>query len=291
MTDLPAWFDPVLFPFRQRFVDVDGARIHYVDEGEGPVLLMLHGNPTWSFLYRRMIGELADRFRCVALDYPGFGLSTAPPGYGYTPAEHARMVEGFVETLDLTDLTPVVQDWGGPIGMAVAGRHPDRIRAVVVGNSWAWPLDDDATARRFSKILGTGWTGRLLVDRLNVFVNVFIRQGMRRRSPSKAEMRMWRGPFPTPESRFPVRVFPREIIASSAFLSGVAADLPRLADRPTLILWADKDVAFREAARRRWEEILPLHRTHVLAGAGHYWQDDAGEEAALALRRWWEDTF
>lgn len=291
MSDLPAWFDPDLFPFEPRFVDLDGARVHYVDEGEGPVLLMLHGNPTWSFLYRRMIGALRDRFRCIALDYPGFGLSTAPPGYGFTPAEHSRVVEAFITRLQLTDITPVVQDWGGPIGMAVATRRPERFRATVVGNTWAWPKDDDPVARRFSRILGSGRSGRLLVDRLNVFVNVFIRLGMRRRSPNRAEMQMWRGPFPTPESRYPVRVFPREIIASTAFLADLEADLSRLADRPALILWADQDVAFRTADRRRWEEALTHHHTHLLAGAGHCWQDDAGEEAALVIRRWWDQTF
>ena len=83
----PEWVSPELFPYESRFLDLEGCRLHYIDEGEGPVLLLLHGNPTWSFLYRRMVARLRDRFRCVALDYPGFGLSSAPPGYGFTPAE------------------------------------------------------------------------------------------------------------------------------------------------------------------------------------------------------------
>src|SRR5215813_8383818 len=92
-----------LFPVEHRFVDLDGARIHYVDEGRGEVLLLLHGNPAWSFLYRRMIPKLRGSFRCVALDYPGYGMSTAPSGYGYTPQEHSAVVERFVDTLGLTD--------------------------------------------------------------------------------------------------------------------------------------------------------------------------------------------
>jgi haloalkane dehalogenase len=112
-----------LFPFESRFLDVRGANVHYIDEGDGPVFLALHGNPTWSFLYRHIVRGLADRFRCVALDYPGFGLSTAPAGYRYTIAEHARVVDGFVEQLALREVTLMVQDWGGPIGFWVATRR------------------------------------------------------------------------------------------------------------------------------------------------------------------------
>ena len=112
----PDWLDPVLFPFESRFLDVDGATVHHVDEGTGPPLLLLHGNPTWSFLYREVIAGLRDRFRCVAPDYPGFGLSRPAPGYGFTPAEHAEVVRRLVLELDLRDVTLMVQDWGGPIG-------------------------------------------------------------------------------------------------------------------------------------------------------------------------------
>ena len=112
MATRPAWVNQELFPFESHFVEVDGARIHYIDEGQGPVFLGLHGNPTWSFLYRHIVNGLKHRFRCIALDYPGFGLSTAPPGYRYTIAEHSRVVEGFVTQLGLEGITPMVQDWG-----------------------------------------------------------------------------------------------------------------------------------------------------------------------------------
>src|SRR5919107_5146609 len=105
----PSWLDERLYPFESRYADVGGARVHYVDEGSGPPLLLMHGNPTSSFLYRDVIAGLRDRFRCIALDLPGFGRSQAPPGYGFTPAEHADVVERFVLDLDLTGLTMMVQ--------------------------------------------------------------------------------------------------------------------------------------------------------------------------------------
>jgi haloalkane dehalogenase len=101
-----------------------GCVVHYVDEGTGAPLLLLHGNPTWSFLYRKIIVGLRDRYCCIAVDYPGFGLSTPRRGYGFTPAEHAKVLEELVDHLDLRDITLMVQDWGGPIGFAVATRQP-----------------------------------------------------------------------------------------------------------------------------------------------------------------------
>src|SRR5919198_2024713 len=128
----PTWVPDELFPFESRYADVSGSRVHYIDEGSGPPLLLLHGNPTWSFLYRDVVKALRDRYRCVAVDYPGFGLSSPRPGYRFTPAEHADVIEQLVVRLDLRDATMMVQDWGGPIGFAVATRHPERFAAFVI---------------------------------------------------------------------------------------------------------------------------------------------------------------
>ena len=286
----PDWFDEDLYPFASHWQEVNGSTVHYLDEGAGPTLIMLHGNPTWSFLYRRMVPYLSDHFRCIAVDYPGFGLSTAADGYGYTPAEHAGVVGGLVDALGLEEFSLVMQDWGGPIGLEVALDRPDRVRSLIPGNTWAWPKTDSAT-ERFSAALGEGRTADFLIDRANVFVNVFVRRAMRRRSPTGPEMAMWRGPFPTQESRLPVRVFPRELIGSVDFLQSIEERLPQIADKPSLLFWADQDPALRGAERRRWETILSNRRTYILRHTGHFWPDDAGPEAALMIRYWWEQTF
>ena len=135
-----------LFPVEHRFLDLDGARIHYVDEGSGETLLLLHGNPSWSFLYRKMISELKEAFRCVALDFPGYGMSDAPPGYGFTPREHSAVLERFVDRLGLTDLTIMVQDWGGPIGLGLAGRRPELVRRLISAIPSPGPLSRRAPA-------------------------------------------------------------------------------------------------------------------------------------------------
>jgi haloalkane dehalogenase len=281
---LPGWVAPDLYPFGSRYLELGAARVHYVDEGQGPSLLLLHGNPTWSFLYRDVIQGLRDSFRCIALDYPGFGLSRPAPGYGFTPAEHSQVVERLVLELDLREVTMMVQDWGGPIGFAVAGRNPDRFRAFVIGNTWAWPKSDPGT-QFFSRLMG-GPVGGYLILRQNFFVEQIIPRNVKRKKLPEAVMAAYRGPFPTVDSRRPVHVFPREILASRPFLSEVERGLAPLQDRRALIVWPTKDVAFRERERRQWESIFPEHRTVILDGAGHYVQEDASAEIVDAIRSW-----
>jgi haloalkane dehalogenase len=280
----PPWIPEQLYPFESHFAQIEGARLHYVDQGSGPPLLLLHGNPTWSFLYREIIKGLSDRFRCVAIDYPGFGLSRAVPDYGFTPAEHSRIVERLVLELELRDVTMMVQDWGGPIGFALATRHPDRFAAFVIGNTWAWPKSDPGT-QIFSRLLG-GPIGGYLILRRNVFVERIIPGNVKRKKLSAQVMDAYRGPFPTPESRRPMHVFPHEILASRPFLAEIDRKLPALRERPALLVWPTRDIAFREPERRRWEGIFPDHRTVVLEGAGHYIQEDAPGEIVAAIREW-----
>jgi haloalkane dehalogenase len=278
------WIPKQLYPFEDRYADARGARVHYVDEGSGPPLLLLHGNPTWSFLWRDVIKGLSDRYRCIAPDYPGFGLSQAPAGYGFTPAEHARVIEQLVVSLDLRDITLMVQDWGGPIGFSVATRQPDRFSAFVIGNTWAWPRSDPGT-QVFSRLLGGPIGKRMIVGR-NFFVEKIIPGGVKRKKLSEEVMNAYRGRFPVKQSRLPMWVFPREILGSRDFLAEIERGLPALSDRRALIVWPTKDVAFKELERKRWEQVFPNHQTVLVEGAGHYVPEDAPEEIVAAVRDW-----
>ncbi len=288
-TAAPAWVPADLFPYQSRFIDIDGHRVHYIDEGSGPTLLFVHGNPTWSFLYRDIVRQLCHRFRCVAVDHPGFGLSAAADGYDYLPASHCRVLEAFVEALDLTDFTVMVQDWGGPIGLGVAGRLPDRVRALVIGNTWAWPIDGDPHFERFSKMMG-GPVGGFAIRHFNAFVNVMIPMNTKRKKLSPEVMAAYRGPFPSRDSRWPTRVFPREIRGSSDFLAEVEAGLAALSGKPALIVWGDKDIAFLDKERERFEGFFANHRTVPLPGSGHYIQEDAPDEISQAIEAWWDQV-
>lgn len=283
----PDWVADELFPFESRFVEVEGGHtIHHVDEGEGPLILMHHGNPTWSFLYRDVIKGLRDRFRCVAVDLPGFGLSHAGPGYGFTPAEHADAMTAFVKTLDLTGITVFVQDWGGPTGLAPAVRMPERYDRLIVGNTWAWNLDGMA-ATIFSNLMG-GPLGREVILRFNLFASRILPTGFSRRKPTDEVLDHYTFPFPNREARIPTAVFPRAITRSRPLLEEVEAGLATLSDRPALILWALKDRAFGKAELERWQRELHNHTTVTLPDSGHFLQDDAHDEVVAAITSWWD---
>jgi haloalkane dehalogenase len=281
----PAWVDDELFPFESHFVELDGHVVHYIDEGSGPILLMLHGNPTWSFVYRQVIGSLRDRFRCIALDYPGFGLSTAAPGYRYLPEEHAAVVVSFLDRLGLSRATLVAHDWGGPIGLHAAEQRPDKFERLVLANTWAWPMNGDLRAELASRLMG-GPVGRELIRRFNLFVNALIPAGHRLRKLTAEEMAHYRKALATLDRRDASAVFARRITASRGFLADVEARLPTLTALPTLIVWGNADIAFGDKERQRWEHIFTDHHTVIVEGAGHFVQSDAPEEFAAAIRDW-----
>jgi haloalkane dehalogenase len=284
----PDWLTRELFPCESKFIEVDGHVVHYVEEGEGPTLLMLHGNPTWSFVYRHLIGLLRERFRCVALDYPGFGLSIATEGYDHLPESHLEVVERFVDRLGLRDFTPVVQDWGGPIGLGLAGRRPADVRALVILNTWAWPVADDPHFVRFSGLMG-GAIGGFAIRSFNAFVNILIPLGTPRQKLSAEVMQAYRRPMSTRERREATHIFPRAIVGSTPFLATVEAGLEGLADKPVLLCWGDKDIAFREKERARFARTFPQAQSVALPGAGHYVQEESPAEIAEAIRAWWPE--
>ncbi|WP_339380958.1 alpha/beta fold hydrolase [Nocardia jejuensis] len=274
-----------MFPFDSRFVDIDGHTVHFVDEGSGPTLLFLHGNPTWSFLWREVITALREDFRCVALDYPGFGLSTPKTGYRYLPEEHAEVVSGFVDALALEGVTLVGQDWGGLIGLAVAQRRPGVFARFVLANTWAWPVNGVLHFEAFGHIIGNP-ASRFLVRQFNLLVNAFIPTGHRRRKPTEAEMDHYRRALNTAERRQASAVLPGRVLASREFFTEVEAKLPDIAHLSTLIVWGDADIAFRPQERERLEATFTDHTTVIVEGAGTYVESDAPEEFITAIRDW-----
>lgn len=191
------------YPFQDHWLTYRDGHIHYPDEGDGPTVLLLHGNPTWSYLYRNVIKELRGECRLIAPDYPGFGMSTAPANYGFTPREHSEMLDEFITRLDLRNFVIVVQDWGGPIGMNYAVAHRDNIRRLVLMNTWAWP----ATlfkVKAFSLAMG-GWPiGYWLQTRRNFFARTIVPGGIftRKKSRTRYAKRMrTRSRHRSPESR------------------------------------------------------------------------------------------
>lgn len=292
MMDSPRFLpDRRLYPFRSNYFRATAGRIHYLDEGAGPPLLFLHGNPTWSFLYRGIVIRLRKRFRCVAVDYLGFGLSDHPPGYRYTPGEHAAAVSELVEDLGLDGLTVVGQDWGGPIGMRVAADAPDRVRALVQGNTWYWPLDPadvrDLPLWAFSKAMSTDLARRLVVER-NLFVERVLPLGMKHEVAPEV-MEHYRGPLDAPELRAGVAEFARQLVGAEGWLRQLRRDVVEsLTEKPLLLTWGVDDPAFRPSLMDRFRAEFRNVRT-VPLDARHFIQEDSPAEMAAALEEFLDD--
>jgi haloalkane dehalogenase len=284
----PAWVDDELFPFESCFVELDGNVVHYVDEGSGPILLMLHGNPVWSFVYRDVIAKLRDRFRCIALDFPGFGLSTGAPDYRYLAQDHGDLLVSFLDRLDLSHLTLVGHNWGGPLGLYAAEQRPGTFKRLILTNTWAWPLNGDLSSEMFSRGMGNP-VGRALIRQFDLLGKYFIPVAHRRRKLSDAEMAHYREAMPTPQSRHPTAVLPGELVGAREFFTDLADQLSAVQKLPTLIVWADADPIFTDKYRRRLEATFPNHTTTVLHGVGHFPQSDAPAEFSTAIEKWWAE--
>ena len=275
--------DQDLYPFKSNYIEVrKGINTHYVDEGKGPVILMLHGNPTWSFLYRKMINELKDEFRVIAPDYPGFGLSTSPLNYDFLPSTHSQIIEEFVSLLNLKDIILVMQDWGGPIGLNIATDNPELIKGMVLGNTWAWPLKRFGQ-KMFSHIMG-GFIGRWMARSFNGVWHVFMKKGFIK-PPSKRELAMYKAPFENGENFKQTAIFPKELYNSRAFLSKIESFLHVLKEKPVLFTWGNRDFAFQKPELRIFQSIFKNHEVKML-DASHFWQDEKGIIASKHIKNW-----
>ena len=270
------------YDFEPRYVELDGMRMHYVDVGSGPTVLLLHGEPTWSFLYRKVIAQL-DGFRCVAPDYFGFGRSDKPTdAVWYSYDRHAGSLAAFVDTLDLRDVTVVVQDWGGPLGFRLCVERPGRVARLVVLNTGIGaraPNEEWLRFQEFMRRVGNEIVAGQLV-RLSLVQPV-----------DDEVIAGYDAPFPVPESRAGVVAFP-ELVATSSDHPSAAAMLAvreqlRTFDRPALVLFSDGDPIFSRGAAETMAELLPRAELDPpLAGAGHFLQEDRGEAVGRRIADW-----
>lgn len=271
------------FPFAPHYVEQDGLRLHYVDEGAGSPVLLLHGEPTWSFLYRKIIPTLAAGHRVIAPDYFGFGRSDKPtePDF-YTYDRHVASIHRLVEALDLSNLCVVVQDWGGPIGMRLATEQPGRVTRLVIMNTGVEPGRPPSDAwlvfRDFMQRLGS----RVSAGRL-------VRNGCVHPVPDDV-VAGYDAPFPVPEAKTGMLRFPELVPISPDHPSTAAMRQVREAmarwDRPTLVVFSDSDPIFAPEVGLRTASLIPgALPAETIPGAGHFLQEDQGEAIGQRIVR------
>jgi haloalkane dehalogenase len=272
------------FEFDPSYRQFEGLRLAHLDVGEGPPVLFVHGEPTWSFLWRKVIPPVRDAgYRCIAPDLPGFGRSDKPIDIGwYTYDRHAAAVAALVEELDLLDATVVVHDWGGPIGLRVAVEHPARIARIVV-------LDTGLFTGH--QRMNDGWMAfRNFVERTeDLPVGLLVRRACAR-DPGDAVIAAYDAPFPNPAAKAGARAFPLILpltpdapgaAAGTRVLEGLQGDR-----RPKLFLWAESDPVIPLETGRRFAAALGGEIDQVIAGASHFLQEDAGPEIGRLIADW-----
>ena len=282
--DLPA------YPFAPRYVDVNGVRMHYVDEGRGDPVLMLHGEPTWSYLYRKMIPTIAAQHRAVAPDYVGFGRSDKWLDEArYTFASHYANLEAFVQALDLRRITVVVQDWGGPLGLRLATQHPDRMARLVILNTGIFS-GHGAVSQGLQNWIDNS---AAILDRLSP--GDLVRRSMQSNQMTDDEVRAYDAPFPDRESKAGVRRFPRMIPLQPGDPGSREMEETREALRswakPSLVMFSDSDLIFTREGARRFVNLIPGARGPiVIKGPGHFLQEERGEELAAHILEFMAST-
>jgi haloalkane dehalogenase len=285
----PAWLDRAEYPFASHWIEIEGARMHYLDEGHGPTLLMVHGTPTWSFLYRHLVKGLRDRYRCVVPDHLGFGLSDKPAGDAYRPPDQARRFAAFVEGLGLTDVTLAVHDFGGPIGLAYTLDRPDNVRRLVIFNTWMWSLAGDRQYERVSRVL-SGALGRFVYERFGFSVNVVFRHAVADKTRyTRAVHAQYAAPLHDRAARHATWIYMRELLGSSDWYAALWQRRERLAAIPALLVWGLKDKAFAKFLPR-WRSVFRRAEVAAWDDVGHAPPEERGPESAALIARFLDAT-
>ena len=278
------------YPFGGETRLVNGHRMHYLDEGRGPSLVMVHGNPTWSFYYRDLVAAFADRYRVIVPDHIGCGLSAKPSDVDYTYRLRRRIddLEALLEGLDLGDaLTLVLHDWGGMIGMGYAARHPEKIARLVIFNTAAFHLPDGVPVPLPLK-LARGPVGAVLVRGLNMFTRGAARWCVTRSAMPRDVRAGYLEPYDSWRNRIAVHRFVQDIPLDPAdpsyrIVSEVQEALPLFADTPMLICWGERDFVFDTRFLAQWRRRFPDARVHSFPDCGHYIVEDATAEVIAAM--------
>jgi haloalkane dehalogenase len=285
MTDDPSWLDRAEYPFVHRYLQLPSGRLHYVDEGTGEPVLLVHGTPTWSFEYRHLIrAVVASGRRAIAPDHLGFGLSERPLDFAYTPEAHAENLRGFVDQLGLGRFTLVVHDFGGPIGLPLALDGSGRVTALVLLNTFAWPLDGDAAFVRSAKLAASSF-GRFLYRRLNASLKLLMPHAYGdRRKLTREVHRQYLAVFSDVDARERVLwTLARALLGSRDHYASLWERRSALERLPALLVWGMRDSGFGPGALARWREALPHAQTLELEAAGHWPHEEEPEFVSRAL--------
>ncbi|HEA21097.1 hypothetical protein LCGC14_1869490 [marine sediment metagenome] len=283
------WLDTSLYPFENKYIQLAADKMHYVDEGKGNVILFIHGTPTWSFLYRDYISSLSKKYRCIAIDHIGFGLSDKPADFDGKPQSHSKNLTEFIEKINLKNITIVVHDFGGPIGLSSAIQNPDRIKQVVMFNTWLWETKNNADAQKINKMINSG-IGRLLYLRINLSAKVLLKKGFYdKKKLSKKFHKQYIQPFPNKTSRLSLLNIGKSLVGSSDWYQEQWENLDKLEQKSWLILWGTKDDFITREYLQKWKNRLS-NSVVIEFDCGHFIQEEKTKETIQEIENFMQKT-
>ncbi len=272
-----------LYPFTPHYYSHHGMDMHYVDEGSGEPVVMVHGDPTWGFLYRNFIPPLSQHYRCIVPDQMGMGKSAVPQERSlYRLEQHCANLEALLLHLDVRDITLVLHDWGGPVGLGFATRHPERIKRLVLMNTWAFAPWPGGPFPRLLEIIRSD-RGEAFVLRKNGYLEpALLGTTYHNQKLTSNVMEAYRAPFPTPESRLAMLCWSRDIPVqenevSYAEMKRIESGLSLFSGIPVLLVWGMQDPVIPAPVLNRWQQLFPHATTHEIEDASHFLQEDAPE--------------
>ena len=278
-----SWLDKKEYPFESNYLNVDGNRLHYIDEGSGEVLLFVHGTPSWSFDFRNVIKPLSKHYRCVAFDHIGFGLSDKPKDYPYSIFQHTKNLGRLIEHLNLKNIHLVLHDFGGPIGVEYLLKNATNVSSVTFINSWLGSAEDDPEYQKMKKILKSPLLP-ILYRWFNFSPKILLPKSFGDKKLDKQLLKQYTEPFENRHQRNATLAFARSLLNDQALFEKQWQQRDKLQNMPIQLIWGMKDMFCTERYFKKFQAAFPLAETTVLPTAGHFPQEEQPAEVAKVLK-------
>lgn len=282
------WLDKSAYPFTSNYFEINGQKLHYIDEGQGKTILFVHGTPSWSFDFRNVIKKLSEGFRCIAIDHIGFGLSDKPEHYDYSTQNHSKTLEKFVLEKQLEKITLVVHDFGGPIGLNFAINHPERIEKLVVLNSWLWSSKHDPDYLKLQRILKSPLLP-FLYRYLNFSPRFVLPQSFGDDKLPSYLLKQYTKPFSDKSQRNGALAFAKSLLNDQDWFEALWNKRKAISDKPTLFVWGMKDPVIKPHNLEKFQLGFPNSTAVKLETSGHFPQEEQPEKVASAILHFLDD--
>lgn len=278
-----SWLDKTEYPFESKWFQINGQNLHYIDEGQGEILLFVHGTPSWSFDFRNIIKELSKTHRCIAIDHIGFGLSDKPELYDYSTQNHSETLAKFIDHKQLEDFTMTVHDFGGPIGLSVAINRPNKIKNLIVLNSWLWSSENDPEFIKLKRILKSPLLP-FLYKRLNFSPRFILPKSFGSKKLSRQLLPQYTKPFANSSERNGALAFVKSLLNDQQWFEELWTKKNAIAEKRTLFIWGMNDPVIKPKYLEKLRSGFPNSETVKLESCGHFPQEEEWEKVVESIR-------